>query len=66
MPHTLLGGSTSERETLGQLYATQIASSILTRNPDERRTFLLGLGLRKMEPSREIFFDIIDLVQQCL
>ena len=65
-PHTLLGGSTPERETMGQLYATQVASSILSRNPAERRTVLLGLGFRKAEATREMFFDTIDLVQQCL
>ena len=65
-PHTLLGGSTSERETVGQLYATQIASAIVTRNPEEKRTVLLGIGLSKMETSREVFYDMIDLVQQCL
>ncbi|KAL2055182.1 hypothetical protein ABVK25_004520 [Lepraria finkii] len=33
-PKTLLGGSTSGRETVGQLYATQIASAIIMRNPE--------------------------------
>lgn len=65
-PKTLLGGSTSERETLGQLYATHIASAIVTRNPDEKRTVLIGLGLTKFELSREMFYDTIDLVVQCL
>ena len=65
-PKSLLGGSTSERETLGQLYATQIASAILTRNPDEKRTFILGLGLTKCTVNREVFYDTLDLVQRCL
>ena len=65
-PHTLLGGATSERETVGQLLATQIASTIVTRNLDERRTVVLGLGLREAELRREAFFDLVDLVQQCL
>lgn len=65
-PKTLLGGSTSERETVGQLYATQIASAIITRNPDEKRTVLVGLGLSKFEARREVFYDTVDLVMRCL
>ncbi len=65
-PKTLLGGSTSERETVGQLYATQIASAIVTRNPEEKRTVLVGLGLSSVKVNREVFFDTIDLVLGCL
>ena len=65
-PKTLLGASNTERETIGQLYAAQIASSIANQNPDERRTVLVGLGLRKAEASREDFFDVVDLVKKCL
>lgn len=62
-PKTLLGGGGEERETLGQLYAAQIASHLALRNPEDRRTVLLGLGLRKFDSdSREGFFDIIELV----
>lgn len=70
MPHlnpmTLLGSSTLERETIGQLCATQIASSIATKDPQENRTLLLGLGLSKMEASRTMFYDTIDLVLKTL
>lgn len=65
-PKILLGGSTSERVTVGQLYATQIASAIITRTPDEKRTVLLGLGLSKFEARREVFYDTVDLVMKCL
>ena len=65
-PKTLLGGSTSERETVGQLYATQIASAIIARNPEEKRTVLVGLGLSKFEARREVFYDTVDLVMKCL
>lgn len=65
-PKTLLGGSTSDRETMGQLYATQIASAIVTRNPEEKRTVLIGLGLSKMVANREAFYDTVDLVLKCL
>ena len=65
-PKTLLGGSTSERETVGRLYATQIASAIVARNPEEKRTVLVGLGLSKFEARREVFYDTVDLLTRCL
>lgn len=65
-PKTLLGGSTLERETIGQLYATQIASSIAAKEPQENRTVVLGLGLSKVEASRTLFYDTIDLVLKTL
>ena len=65
-PKTLLGGSNTDRETVGQLYAAQIASAILTRNPEEKRTVLIGLGLNKFEANRDMFYDTIDLVMKIL
>ena len=65
-PKTLLGGSSTERETMGQLYATQIASVIATKNPQENRTLLVGLGLSNTRANRETFFDMLDLVTSCL
>lgn len=65
-PKTLLGGSTSERETIGQLYATQIASAITSKNPQENRIAVIGLGLNKLEANRQTFYDVIDLVMTCL
>ena len=65
-PKTLLGGSNMERETIGQLYATQIAGAIISKNPDENRTILVGLGLSKVEAARENFFDLLDLIVHCL
>ena len=65
-PKTLLGGSTSERETLSHLYATQIASAILIRNPEEKRTVVLGLGLSNTEIKRDVFYDAMDLIHQVL
>lgn len=65
-PKTLLGGGGGDRESLGQLYAAQIAHHISLRNPDERRTLLLGLGMEMAETSREAFFDILELVQKVL
>jgi proteasome assembly chaperone 3 len=61
-PTTLLGGTVPERETLGQLYAAQIASAVAKRNPEERRMLVLGLGLVSTEMVREVFIDILGLV----
>lgn len=68
-PSTLLGGGGEERETLGQLYAAQIASQISLRSPDDRRTLVLGLGLEKTTGEgleREGFFDLLELVTKVL
>lgn len=62
----MLGGGGDDRETLGQLYAAQIGSQIELRNPDDKRTLVLGLGLEKPSTEREAFFDMIDLVVKVL
>jgi proteasome assembly chaperone 3 len=63
-PTTLLGGTNEERDTLGRLFASQIAGFLTLANPEEKRTLLLGLGLERRESHREGFFDIMELVQQ--
>ena len=65
-PKTLFGGGGEERESLAQLYAVQIASHIARRDPEERRTLVVGLGIRKFKPDREAFFDFIELIQKVL
>lgn len=65
-PKTLLGAGGEQRETIGHLYASQVASAIKTRNPDESRTVLVGLGLHKVDMDREAFFDLLELVQKVL
>ena len=59
---TVLGGAHAERNTVGQLFATQIASAITTKNPDEKRLVVVGLGLEKATIGREAFMDIFSLV----
>ncbi len=77
MPHltatTVLGGATgTERDTLGRLYATQIASAIVGREPGERRLLVVGLGLKGgqmengEEAEREGFVETLGLVLGCL
>jgi proteasome assembly chaperone 3 len=54
---------------LGHLYASQIANAITTKNPDEYRTLVLGLGLGKdaaVEMNRDVFFKVLDLALQCI
>lgn len=63
---TLLGGGGDERETLGQFYAAQIARLISLRDPEDRRTLVLGLGLLKVDTAREAFFDTMDLIKEVL
>jgi len=65
-PRMLLGGADSDREALGQLYASQIASAIVMRNKDEHRSVLLGLGFQDKEHDRQSFIDILELIGECL
>ncbi|KAI1342069.1 hypothetical protein F5Y15DRAFT_331678 [Xylariaceae sp. FL0016] len=65
-PKTLLGGGGEERESLAQLYAVQIASQMVRRDSEERRTLVLGLGIHTLRPEREAFFDVLELVQKVL
>ena len=77
-PVALLGaGGGGQRESLGQLYAVQIATAISMRDPSEARTVLVGLGLRKgakgegakeveAEVGRDEFFETLELVGKVL
>ena len=60
-PSTLLGTRSTDREMLSHGIATQIASRLTVSNPEDRRTVVLGLGLRQGEFGREQFFDVMDL-----
>ncbi|KAL9624759.1 MAG: hypothetical protein Q9160_001113 [Pyrenula sp. 1 TL-2023] len=65
-PKPLLGAGSQEREMIGQLYGSQIASAIMTKTPDEKRTLVLGLGLANPKADRDEFFEVVDLVLKCL
>jgi proteasome assembly chaperone 3 len=65
-PKTLLGAGGEQRETMGHLYASQIASVIATRNPEETRTVVVGLGLQRVDMDREAFFDMLELIQKII
>jgi proteasome assembly chaperone 3 len=51
---------------LGQLFATQIASTIAARNPEEKRLLVVGSGLRKREVETEFFLSVVEMVMECL
>ena len=51
---------------MAQLYATQIASLIFTKNADETRTVLFGFGFDSATPRQEGFFDLMELVAKCI
>ncbi len=65
-PTTLLGGASEERATLGRLFAAQVASSLARRDPEDRRTLVVGMGLRGSDAGRETFFDFMELVEKVL
>jgi len=63
---TLLGGHAPGHDTLGQLYARQIASAIIMKTPHEKRVLVVGLGLSICEPDKDVFATVIDLVLRCI
>ncbi|KAJ0425347.1 hypothetical protein BJY00DRAFT_308668 [Aspergillus carlsbadensis] len=63
---SVLGGRAPGHEIVGQLYARQIASAIVTKSPHENRLLVVGLGLETTEADRDVFFAIVDLVLQCI
>lgn len=65
-PKTLMGAGGEQREMVGHLYASQVASTIATRNLEEKRTLLVGFGLHKVDLERETFFDLLELVQKVI
>jgi proteasome assembly chaperone 3 len=65
-PRTLIGAGGEGRETMGHLYASQIASHLALRDPNDKRTLLLGLGIEKADATGDAFFDLLELVVQVL
>jgi proteasome assembly chaperone 3 len=63
---TILGGTVSEVDVLGQTLATQIASAIKARDSREMRTVVVGSGLDKSMNGREEFSELIGLVLEVL
>lgn len=65
-PKTLLGAGGDERETMGQTIASQIASLITKRDPEEQRTVVVGIGLLKPELDRSAWFDLLEMIAKAL
>ncbi|KAJ5166402.1 uncharacterized protein N7482_005183 [Penicillium canariense] len=63
---SILGGHAAGQDTIGQLFARQIATAIATKSPAEKRLLVVGLGLGTAASDRDSFFAIIDLVLQCI
>lgn len=63
---TVLGGRADHWERIGHLYACQIASAIVTKNPNEKRLLVVGLGLNKPDIDRDVFLEVLELVLQCI
>lgn len=70
MPHltarTILGVRGTDIDILGQLYASQIATAIATKNPEENRVLVLGLGMMDMKAEPDSFLRVLDLVLGCI
>ncbi|KAI5299670.1 hypothetical protein KEM56_003054 [Ascosphaera pollenicola] len=66
---TILGPRGSQRETVGQLLAIQIASALAVKDPDDNRPLLLGLGIdlgMNAENGATDLAEVIDVALQCL
>lgn len=63
---TLLGLSGSERDTLGQLLATQLASAIVTQRPEEKRVLVVGLGLKSPRLESEDYMELLEVALKCV
>jgi proteasome assembly chaperone 3 len=63
---TILGGTLSSLDTLGHLLATQLASAIITKDAEEKRMLVLGLGLDLDTATKLGEEGFADLVGGCL
>jgi len=57
-----LGAGGDEREMMGHLIASQLASLILRKEPGETRTIVVGVGLLKVGLDRDAWFDLLELI----
>jgi hypothetical protein len=71
-PRFLLGSSSDPRGEIAQLYAVQIATLVVKQNPQERRTLLVGVGLKgkiasnyESEEARALILGVLDLAGEC-
>lgn len=65
---TVLGGTKSEEEVLGQTLAVMVGSAILTKRPAEERLLVIGLGLPQgfAGGQREGFEGLVGVCLDCI
>ena len=63
---TVLGGRSADTNTFDQLLAVQIASAVKTRNAEESRMIVFGLGLDAAPDTSAVFADLVGLSLQVL
>jgi proteasome assembly chaperone 3 len=63
---TVLGGRASDANTYGELLATQIASALKTKSPEEIRMVVFGLGVSTSGNDRAAFMDLVGLALHVL
>lgn len=51
---------------MGQTIASQIASLITKRDPEEQRTVVVGIGLLKAQLDRSAWFDLLEMIAKAL
>jgi proteasome assembly chaperone 3 len=71
-PRFLLGSANDARGEIAQLYAVQIASLVVRQSPDERRTLLIGVGLKgklaadyDSDEARALIREVLEMVDTC-
>jgi proteasome assembly chaperone 3 len=71
-PRFLLGSANDSRGEIAQLYSVQIASLVVRQSPQERRTLLVGIGLKgklasdyESDEARKLIYEILEMVVEC-
>ena|ERR1700738_3661 len=71
-PRFLLGSANDARGEIAQLYAMQIASTVVKQSPHERRTLIVGVGLQgkiskdyESDEARALILQVMEMVGSC-
>ena len=71
-PRFLLGSAGDPRGEIAQLYAVQIASLVVKQSPQERRTLLVGVGLKgrlasdyESDDARKLINEVLEMIGKC-
>lgn len=70
-PKFLLGSANDVRGEIAQLYAVQIATLVVRQSPHERRTLIVGMGLKgeiasdyEGEEARKLIYEVLEMVSE--